>query len=236
MRFLTRWWLQLIIAVLAAITYYLAFRSDFVACPCPAPNPALSTKIALAIASLLLFVATQLIAELRSMQQSRENARRDIEEKLEASCLALFGEETLARVRANVMLPRRGRLQIIYSWNMEAAPDSKIEFKKGQGMAGTTWELATGAEPNSRWQPYISRDLSQSGRWAMSPSQITMTEHLRWIVSVPVLSHDNASVIGILNYDGKELTDAGPLDNNAFPHACGTWAQVVEKILRRHRV
>ena len=113
-----------------------------------------------------------------------------------------------------------GRLHPVYQHNKQGKPDENLAFAPLEGCTGHAWsrEIQTWAD----LEHATERDLEM--KWKLTPEMAKLTEHLNAVVSTPVLSRDQARVIGVVTVDceapnsDSSILSEGPT-SRALQHA-----------------
>jgi len=174
--------------------------------------------------------------ERRERQRRAESRDRQIEDKLRYAVESLFPGENSRTIRANVMLPDADELFIAYQWNMDTWKDAGLRLPLGSGVAGAAWDHANRVGNADRWRPLTAPEITpgELEAWNIDRHVAEMTEHVRWIVSTPILSGSTRAVLGILNIDGVQaLIDPGLIRSNDLYHRCATLAEVLANYLEQ---
>lgn len=182
------------------------------------------------------------IADRRHQRSEGARLRRErldyLTRVLEGSVRKLFPGEDHYTIRANVMVVRDDRLQVLFQWNMEAYPDSRMSLGLGQGVAGAVWKAALEGNVSDFWRPLYA-PLAQLSRrklrskWRLSDEQIRATAHTRWVLSTPILHRVGAGTVflGVFNLDGviRDLDNMRIFEDEAFHLHCVKAAEQVGK-------
>jgi len=180
------------------------------------------------------------IGERRNRANERESQRRGrldyLAKVLEGSVRKLFPDEDHYTIRANVMVVREEKLQVLCQWNTEAYPDSRMSLSQGQGVAGTVWKIAIEGNVADFWRPLYApwAQLSRqklTRKWRLGKGQIEATAQIRWILSTPILQRVGAETrfLGVLNLDGviRDLKNMHIFEDETFHRHCVKAAEQV---------
>src|SRR3990170_2072869 len=176
------------------------------------------------------------VGDRRERQRRAENRDRQIEDKLRYAVESLFPGENPRTIRANVMLPDADELFIAYRWNMDTWKDASLRLPMGSGVAGAAWDHAKRAGNADRWRPLTAPEITSGelDAWNIDRQVAEMTDHIKWIVSTPILSGSTRDVLGILNIDGVDpLGDPAIIRSNDLYHRCATLAEVLANYLEQ---
>lgn len=228
------WWIVIIFGFLAAVTNILVLISDYT----KAVN---QTSVNLngfyfkggaSLFSLVLYILGIWVVQYRYNSQIRRTASTELRNVLKQAVATIIPEEYHKHTRANIMMPSKGeRLNVTYSWNMENYQDRNFFLEIGKGCAGVAWENAGKTPASLRAIPTVEPDLVRAGQYGMTPGQKKMTEHLKWIISTPILRNDDASLVGVFNLDGVENLPTEFFDNPELPNLCISWATIFSETL-----
>jgi hypothetical protein len=133
---------------------------------------------------------------------NKEFCEDNIREMLHQAAITI-APDAVGYVRANVFLPEGSgdRLFVAYHYGMDGSPDLGVRLEPRAGCAGHAWTLADVAIADLA----DSADEQLRRIWKLSREQIALTNHLRAIISVPILHpKDPGKVVGVFNLDSTE--------------------------------
>jgi len=180
----------------------------------------LPTKIALSVATILLYVAYQLFSlhEISSKRLSSDLAR------LLSSADLLKILSSNLRIRTNIFVPEgREHFQIKYAHGMDGQDDRNLTIPRNKGCTGEAWR--TGNQQFQRKEKFFGNSefcLPDGLRQKAPPD-------LEWICSTPL--RKNGSIIAVLNIDGN-VAASEPHETAIKDHA-NRMASVIESLYSR---
>ncbi|MFN0070770.1 MAG: hypothetical protein ACKVVP_04685 [Chloroflexota bacterium] len=93
-----------------------------------------------------------------------------------------------------------GLLYPRFAYNKENQPDRNVSFRPLVGCTGHAW--GQGRQTRANLSEATSVDLATT--WKLSPEQITLTAHLRTVVSTPIWNEDAPDVmLGVVTVDSQ---------------------------------
>src|SRR5260221_7245403 len=115
----------------------------------------------------------------------------------------------LKTVRSNIFIPDKtdNKLRIVYSYNMQNAPDLTIRLDRNAGCAGHAYHFG---EPKWADLAYLPDPKVQlRNEFKLEDDQIAVTKHLKAVLAVPIRHPINSQlVIGALNLDSTDAVAA----------------------------
>jgi len=155
---------------------------------------------------------------------------------------ALFPDEELGRVRANISMPREDELEAVIRHDVDAQRGRGLRWKRGCGASGAAWlDAVSTDEPAERRKPIVFRReattiADMKRRWHLTREQLELTKHIIWVVSVPIFAEpkDASGFIGVLSFDGlRRLRNEDLLESQDFHEEAVTWAEAATVQLRK---
>lgn len=100
-----------------------------------------------------------------------------------------------------IFLPdEHGVLRTAFTYNKKGRPDNNLSFRPLEGCTGHAWD--TKAQTYADLEKTTPSQLQET--WKLSPEYVTLTQHLKAVVSTPIASADDPNqYIGIVSIDSE---------------------------------